>query len=149
MNDIQLENAVEGEAVATALMHLKKGEISEVIACFAEKFQFSDRGIGLEFKNPRRLAEFFRKARDLYPDSSLEADKIIVSGEHVITEWTLRTILPEPFYGGVLRKVPIELHGASIVRTANGKITEWTDYYDGLTSRRTALAAYFEEWMEL
>lgn len=149
MNDIQLENVVEGEVVTTALTHLKKGEITEVIACFAEKFQFNDRGIGLEFKNPRRLAEFFRKARDFYPDSSLETDKIILSGEHVITEWTLRTILPEPFYGGVLRKVRIELHGASIVRIANGKITEWTDYYDGLTSRRTALAAHFEEWMEL
>jgi limonene-1,2-epoxide hydrolase len=36
----------------------------------------------------------------------------------------------------------------SIVRVDNGKIAEWDDYYDGLTSRRTALAAHFEEWIE-
>ena len=58
-------------------------------------------------------------------------------------------MLTEPFYGGVSRKVPIEVHGASVVWTANGRITHWTDYYDGLTSRRTALAAHFEEWLEL
>ena len=120
-----------------------------MVACFAEKFQFNDRGIGLEFNNPRRLAEFFRKTREYYPDSSLQTDKVIVSSEHVITEWTLRFTLTEPFYGGQSRKLPIVLKGASIARTANGKITDWTDYYDGLTSRRTALAAHFEEWVEL
>jgi hypothetical protein len=41
------------------------------------------------------------------------------------------------------------LHGASIIRIENGKVSEWSDYYDGLTSRRTALAAQFEEWVEL
>jgi len=76
-------------------------------------------------------------------------DKVIVSGEHVIIEWTLRFTLTEPFYGGQSRRVPIVLRGASIVRTENGKIRGWTDYYDGLTSRRTALAAHFEEWIEL
>jgi len=149
MTDIQLEKAVEGEVVLAALEHLRKDEITDVIACFAEKFQFNDRGIGLEFNNPRRLAEFFRKTREYYPDSSLQTDKVIVSSEHVITEWTLRFTLTEPFYGGQSRKLPIVLKGASIARTANGKITDWTDYYDGLTSRRTALAAHFEEWVEL
>jgi SnoaL-like polyketide cyclase len=95
------------------------------------------------------LAEFFRKARELYPDSSSQTDQIIVSGEYVTIEWTLRSTLSEPFYGGQSRKVPSVLHGASIVRIAKGKITAWTDYYDGSTSRPSALAAYFEEWVEL
>jgi hypothetical protein len=43
----------------------------------------------------------------------------------------------------------VSVNGASIVRTENGKITDWADYYDGLTSRRTALAAHFKEWVEL
>ena len=73
----------------------------------------------------------------------------LVSGEHVFTEWTLKTTITEPFYGGLSRKVPVSLHGASIVRIDNGKITDWSDYYDGLTSRRTALASYFTEWVEL
>ena len=33
--------------------------------------------------------------------------------------------------------------------THEGEIVEWADYYDGLKSRRTALAAHFQEWFEL
>jgi len=149
MTDIQLEKAVEAEVVLRALEHLKKDEIMDVIACFDKKFQFSDRGIGLEFNNPRRLAELFRKTREFYPDSSLQMDRVVVSGEHVTAEWKLRFSFTEPFYGGQSLRVPIVLRGVSIVQTENGKITGWTDYYDGLTSRRTALAAHFEEWVEL
>jgi hypothetical protein len=35
------------------------------------------------------------------------------------------------------------------VQTDKGMITDWSDYYDGLVSRRTALASYFTEWVEL
>ena len=143
MGEIQMEIAAQGEVVWTVLMHLKNGKISDATACFAEKFEFKDRGIGLEFKNSERLAEFFQKTRELYPDSSLRTDTIFVSGDHVITEWTLETTLMETFYGGLSRKVPVSLRGASIVRVHDGKITDWSDYYDGLTSRRTALASYF------
>jgi steroid delta-isomerase-like uncharacterized protein len=140
--------ASEG-VVLTALSHLENGKIEAAVACFADEFTFNDHGIGLEFKNRERLAEFFRKTRELYPDSSLQTDAIFVSAEHVITEWTIKTTITEPFYGGLSRKVPVSLHGASIVLTVNGMITGWSEYYDGLTSRRTALASYFTEWIEL
>ena len=149
MSEIQIEIAAPGEVVCAVLMHLENGKIGDATACFAEKFEFKDRGIGLEFKDRERLAEFFRKTRELYPDASLQTDTILVSGEHVITEWTLKTTITEPFYGGLSRKVPVALHGASIVRIQDGKITDWSDYYDGLTSRRTALASYFTEWVGL
>jgi ketosteroid isomerase-like protein len=149
MSAVQMEVTAQGQAVETMLMHLKNGKIRDAAACFAENFEFKDRGIGLEFKNRERLAEFFQKTRELYPDSSLQTDTIFVSGDHVITEWTLETTLVEPFYGGLLRKVPVSLHGTSIVRIDHGKITDWSDYYDGLTARRTALASYFTEWVEL
>jgi SnoaL-like polyketide cyclase len=149
MNDIQLDTAVQREVVMTVLTHLKKGEIQDATACFAESFQFNDWGIGLEFSNRSRLAEFFQKTRELYPNSSLQTDRILVSGDHVITQWILHTVLTEPFCGGLLRKIPISLHGASIIRTENGKVKDWSDYYDGLKSRRTALATHFEEWVEL
>jgi hypothetical protein len=67
----------------------------------------------------------------------------------VITEWTLQATWPEPFYGQLSREVRVSLHGISVVRTENARITEWSDYYDGLNSRRTALAAYFTEWVEV
>ena len=149
MTGIQMQAATQREVALAVLNHLQKGEISEATAYFAERFHFNDRGVGLEFTNVMRLADFFKKARELYPNSSLRTDSVLVSGDHVITEWTFQTTLTEPCWGGVSRKTPISLHGASVVRVENGKIKQWSDYYDGLTARRTALAAHFEEWVEL
>jgi steroid delta-isomerase-like uncharacterized protein len=137
-----------GMEVLTVLTHLKNGKIEDAIARFADEFRFKDHGIGLEFNGKDRLAEFFHKTRELYPDSFLQTDAMFVSGDHVITEWTVQAVLTEPFYGGLTRKVKVSLQGVSIVRTDNGKITDWAEYYDGLTSRRTALASYFTEWVE-
>jgi hypothetical protein len=149
MIDLQIETAMERQVVLKVLTHLRNGNINDATACFAQKFQFNDRGIGLEFKDRERLAEFFQKTRDLYPESSMKTERILVSGDYVITEWILHTVLTEPFFGALSRKVPISLHGASIIQIENDKVSEWSDYYDGLTSRRTALAAQFEEWVEL
>jgi len=135
--------------VLTILAELKNGKIEEALGGFAEEFQFKDHGIGLEFKDKGRLAEFFYKTRELYPDCFLQTETIFVSGNRVITEWTLRFTLTEPFFGGLKRTVKVSVQGVSIVRIENGKIAEWADYYDGLTSRRTALGAHFEEWVEL
>ncbi len=141
--------AASEEVVLTVLTDLKNGKIDDAMARYAEEFRFKDHGMGLEFKDRERLAEFFQKTRELYPDSFLQTDTVLVSGNHVITEWTLQATLKEPFYGGLSRKVRVSLQGVSIVRTDNGKITDWSDYYDGLTSRRTALAFYFTEWIDL
>lgn len=149
VGEIQIAMAVAEGVALTALKHLRNGEIHDAIACFAEEFTFKDQGIGLEFKDKERLFEFFRKTRELYPDSSLETDTIFVSGNCMTIEWTLQTTLTEPFYGGLSRRLLISLHGVSIVRMENEKVAYWADYYDGLTSRRNALAAHFEEWVEL
>jgi steroid delta-isomerase-like uncharacterized protein len=139
--------ALEG-VVLIVLEHLRNGKIEDAIACFAEEFSFKDHGVDLEFSNKERLAEFFRKAQELYPDSLLQTDAIFVSSDRVITEWTLQANVTEPgYYAGV--SPTVSAHGASIVRMENGKITEWADYYDELTSRRSALASYFTEWVEL
>ncbi len=149
MSEIPVGMAALEGAVLTVLTDLKNGKIDDATARFAEEFRFKDHGIGLEFKDKELLAEFFQKTRELYPDSVLLTETIFVSGDHVITEWTLQATLTEPFYSGLSRKVPVSLQGTSIVRIGNGKITDWADYYDGLTSRRTALASYFKEWVEL
>jgi steroid delta-isomerase-like uncharacterized protein len=149
MTYVQTDTATPSEVVVAVMAHLRNGEINEATAFFADSFQFNDRGLGLEFKDREGLAEFFEKTREMYPDSSSQTDRVLVSGDFVIIEWTLRTALSEPFYGGLSRKVSISLPGASVARIENGKITDWTDYYDGLTARRTALAAYFVEWVEL
>jgi steroid delta-isomerase-like uncharacterized protein len=141
--------ALEG-VVLTVLEHLRNGKIEDAIACFAEEFSFKDHGVDLEFKNKERLAEFFRKARELYPDSLLQTDAIFVSCDRVITEWTLQANVTEPgYYAGVSLTFPVSVHGVSIVQIDNGKVADWSDYYDKLTSRRSALASYFTEWVEL
>jgi len=142
------KSASEG-AVLTVMSQLNNGKIEEALASFAGEFQFKDYGIGLEFKDKERLAEFFYKTRELHPDSFLQTSTIFVSGNRVITEWTLRFTLTEPFYGGLKRNLKVTIQGVSIVQIENDKIAEWADYYDGLTSRRTALGAHFEEWVEL
>jgi steroid delta-isomerase-like uncharacterized protein len=141
--------ALEG-VVLTVLEHLSSGKIEDAIACFAEEFSFKDHGVDLEFKNKERLAEFFRKARELYPDSLLQTDAIFVSGDRVITEWTLQANVTKlGYYAGVSLTFPVSVRGVSIVLIDNGKIADWSDYYDALTSRRSALASYFTEWVEL
>jgi steroid delta-isomerase-like uncharacterized protein len=148
MADVQTQTETQGEVALGVLALLRDGKINEATTHFAKTFQFNDRGLGLEFTDRKRLAEFFQKTRELYPDSSLQTERILASGDYVVIEWTLNTVLTEPFYGGLTRKVSVSLPAASIVQVENGKITDWTDYYDGLTARRTALAAYFVEWAE-
>jgi steroid delta-isomerase-like uncharacterized protein len=142
------QSASEG-VVLTVLSQLKNGRVEDALAGFAEQFRFKDHGIELKFKDKERLAEFFYKTRELYPDSFLETNTMFISGSRVITEWTLRFTLAEPFFGGLKRNLKVSVQGVSIVQVENGNIAGWADYYDGLTSRRTALAAHFEEWVDL
>jgi predicted SnoaL-like aldol condensation-catalyzing enzyme len=148
MSHVQLEPAVQHEVVLAVLTHLQKGEIGEATSYFAERFQFNDNGIELEITDSSRLADFFKKDRELYPESSLRTDRVLVSGDYVSIQWMRHTVLTEPSFGGLSRKVPISLKGASIVRIEDGRVAEWSDYYDGLKSRRIALADQFTEWIE-
>ena len=148
VTEISAEMTASEAVVLTAVTNLNDGKINETIASFAEEFTFKDHGIGLDFNDKVRLAEFFQKTREFYPDSFVQVDTTFVSGDRVFVEWTLRATLTEPFFGGLSRKVPITLQGVSNVRMDNGRISDWADYYDGLTSRRTRLADYFTEWIE-
>src|ERR1700722_13039026 len=150
MVELLVEMEALEDVVLTVLERLRNGRIEGAIACFAEEFSFKDHGVDLEFKNKERLAEFFRKARELYPDSLLQTDATFVSGDRVIMEWTLQANVTEPcYYAGASLTFPVSVHGVSIVLIDNGKVADWSNYYDKLTSRRSALASYFTEWVEL
>ena len=148
MSEVSIQTLSPQGVVSAVLKQLNQEQIGDAVACFATDFRYKDHGIGLEFRDKERLTEFFRKTRELYPDYFLRADQTCASGEHVITQWTLKVTITEPFYAGLTRRIPISIAGVSIVRTDNGTIAEWADYYDGPTSRRTALAAHFTEWVE-
>ena len=148
MSEIGIATMATDKIVLAVISHLNEGNIEDAVALFADQFSFNDQGIRLEFNTKERLTEFFQKARELYPDMLLQVNTIFVSGDRVLTEWTLQTTLIEPAFGPYRLKVPLSLHRASVVLTENGRITSWSDYYDGLISRRTALAAHFTEWVE-
>jgi hypothetical protein len=94
------------------------------------------------------LTEFLAKIGERFPDSERRDNSIFSSADHVISEWTLTATQAEPFLGGRL-KVPICVQGISVVQIKNGKISQWSDYYDQLKSRRYGVAALFTEWIEL
>jgi steroid delta-isomerase-like uncharacterized protein len=148
MSGVSVQTLSPERVVSGVLRQLNQGQIEDAAACFATDFRYKDHGIGLEFVDKERLTEFFRKARELYPDYFVQADQTFVSGEHVITQWTLQVTLSEPFYVCLARRIPIAIAGVSVVRIDSGEIADWADYYDGLTSRRTALVQHFTEWIE-
>ena len=107
--------------ISGVLADLRNGRFVDASAHFAQEFKFTDHGIGLEFKERPRLAEFFAKVREFYPDSSLTANRTFASGDHVIFEWTYQATIIEPFFGSASRKIPISLKGASIVRLTKAR----------------------------
>ena len=149
LDNASVEATTPDRILQIALAAWRQGNFVEVVDQFEEEFTFTDHALGLEFKDKERLTEFLAKIRERFPDSERKDNTIFSSGDRVITEWTLTASQMESFFGGRLRKVPICVQGISVVQIKNGKISQWSDYYDQLKSRRSGLAAWFTEWIEL
>ena len=141
--------AVPDCALETVLKCVAGGSFGEAVQQFNDRFTYSDNGIQLEFSEKGRLRDFFRKTREVYSDMLFELQAVRQTGDDLIGEWTLRATISEAFFGGMQRKAPILVRGASIVRVENGKISQWSDYYDGLRARRSAVSDFFTDWLEL
>ena len=131
----------------SVLAHLAAGRVSEAVAQFADRFRFNDHALGLEFTTKVRLTEFLEKSRKLFPDTTLEAVSILESGDCAFAQWRL-TATHTVGYGSICYRIPIDLPGSTIVRVENGRIVEWSDYYDQGSSWRANLGACFTEWIE-
>ena len=149
LDNASVEASTSHRILQIALAAWRQGNFVEVVDQFNDQFTFTDHALGLEFKDKERLTEFLAKIRERFPDSERKDNTIFSSGDRVITEWTLTATQAEPFLGGRLRKVPICVQGISVVQIKNGKISQWSDYYDQLKSQRYGLAALFTEWVEL
>ena len=149
LNDVSAEPTTPDRILQTALAAWRQGNFVATANQFNEQFTFTDHALGLEFKDKGRLTEFLAKTRELFPDSERKANTIFSSRDRVISEWTLAATKTEPFWGRLVRKVEICVQGISVVEIKNGKISQWSDYYDQLKSRRNGLAAWFTEWLEL
>ena len=135
------------EILQSALAALSEGRIPEVVAQFDDHFTFNDHALTLEFNDKIRLTEFLNKSRELFPDTTLEVLSIFGDGDHTIGQWKLSATQTVP-YGSISYRFPISLFGATIVCVEDGKIVQWTDYYDQSSSRRVGLAGLFTEWIE-
>ena len=149
IENASVEAATSDRILQAALAAWRQGNFVAAADQFNDQFTFTDHALGLEFKDKGRLTEFLAKTRELFPDSERRDNTIFSSGGRVITEWTLTATKTEPFLDGRLRKVPISARGISVVQIQNGKISQWSDYYDQMRSRRYDVAAWFSEWVEL
>jgi hypothetical protein len=146
----RLDNSVASEPVVQVVLQaLSEGHARKAVIQFSDQFAFTDNGLGLTFTDKGRLQEFFIKTRELYPDFSIVPIFTIRSDGSEICEWTLQNTVAEAVFGNLERRVSVSVAGVSVVRLKEGLITHWADYYDGLSARRTALGAYFTEWIEL
>ena len=89
MSELGIATAASDKIVLAVISHLNEGHIEDAVGLFADQFSFKDHGTQLEFNTKDRLAEYFRKARELYPDSFLQTEGIFVSGSNALPEWTL------------------------------------------------------------
>ena len=149
LNNASAEATTSDRILQIALAAWRQGNLVEVVDQFNDQFTFTDHALGLEFKDKGRLTEFWVKIRERFPDSKRSDNTIFGSGDRVISEWTLTATQTEQFLGGRLRKVPICVRGVSVVQIKNGKISQWSDYYDQLKSQRYGVAALFTEWIEI
>jgi len=129
------------------LAALSKGRISEAVDQFGDRFTFNDRALGLEFADRERLTEYFKKSRELFPDTAVEVVSTYESGDTAFGEWKL-TATRLGYYYSVPVRMPISLSGASIARIENGRISYWSDYYDEKSSMRLTLASFFVNWSD-
>jgi hypothetical protein len=130
----------------SALAALSDGRIFEVVEQFADRFTFNDHALKLEFKDKLRLEEFFEKSREVFPDSAFEIGSMFESEDRAIAEWRLSTTESVPL-GSISRRVPISLQGSTVICVENGKIVQWSEYYDQ-SNLPIRLAAFFSEWIE-
>jgi steroid delta-isomerase-like uncharacterized protein len=146
------EAVISDRILQIAFAAWRQGNFVEAVDQFSDQFTFTDHALGLEFKDKRRLAEFLAKINEWFPDSERKVNAIFSGEDRVISEWTLTATQTEPFFGeplfgGRLRTIPICVRGISVVQIKNGKISQWSDYYDQLKSRRYGITAWFTEWI--
>ena len=138
------------QTVLQSMLRLpNEGRLAEVVTQLDDGFKFMDLALDLEFTEKARLTEFLEKSRELYPDAVLKVVSIYQSGNYAVAEWKVTAVDVQPYFGSMSLRVPITYPGVSIVRIQDGKVSDWSDYYDQIRSRRYKLAAHFTEWVEL
>ena len=147
MQSSQMDSGIA--IVSSVVAALNQGNVTDAVDLFGWDVKFTDHALGLEFNDKARLEELFRKVRELFPDAHLDVKNIFSSGNQIVAEWTFTATHTEFVWPGREGRVSRSLPGVSTVRITDGRIGEWSDYYDKLTARRSQLADFFTDWIEL
>jgi SnoaL-like domain len=100
LNNASAEATTSDRILQIALAACRQGNLVEVVDQFNDQFTFTDHALGLEFKDKRRLTEFFAKMRERFPDSERMDNTLFSGGDRVVSEWTLTATQTEPFWAG-------------------------------------------------
>lgn len=133
----------------TVLNAWAASDIDEVVNQFADEFRFTDHALGLEFKEKDRMHKFLVKSRDFFSDSERKDHTLLSDEETIVSEWQLTGTQDEPFLTGRFLKIRIRSQGVSVVRVKDGRIVEWSEYYDQIKCRRQRLGSWFADWPEI
>lgn len=135
------------QTLQSALLALSEGRVRALVEQFADSFTFTDHTLTLEFTDKARLTDFFEKSRELFLETALEIVFLFEDGDRAIAQWKLSATQSVP-YGAISYQFPISIFGATVVRVENGRIVEWSEYYDQGSSRRMSLGAFFTDRIE-
>jgi hypothetical protein len=126
---------------------LKQGDFIAALDQFNDEFAFIDHALELEFSAKDRLTEFLAKRRRLFPQFE-RIDNIVLSGENlIVSEWFL-TAAKYGSFAESRMTIPISVRGASIVQIENGKISQWSEYYDQRQSGSYGLGTRPTAWLD-
>ena len=109
-------------AAQSVLAALNAAKISEALDQFDDHFTYTDHALGLEFADKLRLTEFFRKSRELFPDTVVQVTARFECENHAVIEWKLSSTQTLS-YRPLQCRAPISLQGVSVVQVENGKIS--------------------------
>ncbi len=84
-------------------------------------------------KGPQQVKEFMKSIIAMEPDYKWHVDRVIVSGSTIVAEWTWTATFTGDGPYGPAKNVPVSGRGTSVVDIENGRIKQFTDYYDTLT----------------
>ena len=126
---------------------LKEGDFITALDQFSDEFAFIDHALELEFSAKDRLTEFFAKRRKRFPEFERTDNIVLCAEDRIVSEWFLTDRKGESVADS-WKKVAICVRGASIVRIEDGKITQWSDYYDQLQSGGYGLATWLTTWFD-
>jgi hypothetical protein len=108
MSEVATTRVVSEEMVLTILTHLSRGKIDDANGMFCRRVHIQ-RPLGPEFQDKGCLARFFQMTRELFAESCVQLDSILMSVDHMVGEWKPHITVREPSHTGLARKVQILL----------------------------------------